>query len=93
MAKAERNAAIFHGAGNDSKGNWFQSLKAALREKNGYSNIWVPDFPNADSPNIRDWLTYIQSQKNPEFFNNSLRNLFSFIQIMIHTDVVLSKVL
>lgn len=65
-----KNALILHGAGNNSQGNWFPWLKNQL-EKKGYK-VWVPDLPNSDVPNLKDWLEKVFLNKDWEFNNESV---------------------
>ena len=51
-----KNASIFHGTGGNPTLFWTPYLKSHL-EKMGY-NVWVPQFPNTDNPNINEWLPY-----------------------------------
>jgi predicted alpha/beta hydrolase family esterase len=57
-----KNALILHGAGNNSQGNWFPWLRNEL-EKQGYQ-VWVPDLPGTDKPDVNLWLETIYSNKN-----------------------------
>lgn len=65
-----KNALILHGAGNNSQGNWFPWLKKELEER-GYET-WVPDLPNADVPNLKEWLEVIFSNKAWQFNDESI---------------------
>lgn len=65
-----RNALIFHGAGNNSKGNWFPWLKNEL-EKKGYQ-VFSPDFPNSDTPILEDWLDTVFKNKDFDFNQDTI---------------------
>ena len=49
-----KNAIIFHGTSCTPTSYWFPSIKAFL-EKRGY-NVWVPQLPDADNPELSKWL-------------------------------------
>ncbi|HUC01506.1 MAG TPA: alpha/beta hydrolase [Candidatus Paceibacterota bacterium] len=53
---AAKNAVIFHGTGTRPDEFWFPYLKENL-ESRGYS-VWLPQLPNADKPNIAEWLPF-----------------------------------
>jgi predicted alpha/beta hydrolase family esterase len=71
---AERNVAIFHGAGNDSRGNWFPWLKRNLETKRRNREVWTPDLPNSETPKTQTWLNYVRREKGQDltYFNNAL---------------------
>jgi len=52
-----KNVLLLHGTANDHTRNWLPWLKKQL-EKKGY-NVWVPDLPNADTPNIKRYNSFI----------------------------------
>lgn len=54
---AEKNAIILHGTGDKPTDFWFPYLKQGLEAK-GYS-VWLPELPNAEKPNLEDWLTFV----------------------------------
>lgn len=58
-----KNAIIFHGAGNDSQGNWFPWLKHELEEK-GYA-VFSPNLPNSEYPVLKDWLNTVDLKHWP----------------------------
>jgi predicted alpha/beta hydrolase family esterase len=51
-----KNAIIFHGTGDKPDQFWFPYIKSKLEER-GYS-VWLPQLPNADKPNVADWLPF-----------------------------------
>ena len=52
-----KNAIIFHGTGDSPNDYWFPYLRKEL-EKRGYE-VWAPLLPNAENPNLKDWLSFI----------------------------------
>src|SRR5687767_7911443 len=52
-----KNAIILHGTGTKANEFWFPWLKENL-EKRGYQ-VWLPQLPNDDYPNLKEWLPFI----------------------------------
>ncbi|MBN1619067.1 alpha/beta hydrolase [Candidatus Dojkabacteria bacterium] len=52
-----KNAIILHGTGDSPKSFWFPWLKNEL-ENDGYQ-VWTPQLPDADNPQIKKWLPFI----------------------------------
>jgi len=56
-----KNAIIFHGTGCTPNSYWFPKTKTFL-EKLGYE-VWVPQLPDADIPELSKWLPLALSGK------------------------------
>ncbi|MDQ3075922.1 MAG: alpha/beta hydrolase [bacterium] len=52
-----KNAIILHGTADKNTDFWFPYLKEKLEEK-GFE-VWLPQLPNAEVPNLKDWLTFV----------------------------------
>jgi len=52
-----KNAIILHGTGDGPEMFWFPYVAAGLKER-GFE-VWLPQLPNADKPNLADWLPFI----------------------------------
>lgn len=65
-----KNALILHGTDANSKSHWFSWLKGEL-EKNGYE-VWLPDLPGADKPNIEKYNQFILGNKDFEFNSETI---------------------
>jgi predicted alpha/beta hydrolase family esterase len=50
------NAIIFHGTGSNPDHFWFPWLRSNL-EQRGH-NVWLPQLPNPDTPDIKEWLPF-----------------------------------
>jgi len=63
-----KNAIILHGTGDSPELYWFPWLKKEL-EARGYE-VWAPALPNAECPNLKDWLPFIL--ENGKFSDETL---------------------
>lgn len=52
-----KNAIILHGTGTLNTEFWFPYMKEKL-EQSGYE-VWLPQLPNSDFPNLEEWLTLV----------------------------------
>lgn len=52
-----KNAIILHGTGDTPDLFWFPYIKEKLEEK-GFE-VWLPQLPNAEKPNLKDWVPFI----------------------------------
>jgi uncharacterized protein len=55
-----KNAVILHGTGDKNTDFWFPYVKEQLESK-GFS-VWLPQLPNAEKPNLQDWLSFVLEQ-------------------------------
>jgi len=56
-----KNALLLHGTKANPHSNWFDWLRELL-EKNDY-NVWVPELPGADRPNMTRYREFIFGSK------------------------------
>ncbi len=65
-----KNALILHGTNGNSKTNWFDWLRVELEKKG--RQVWVPDLPQADKPNIDRYNQFIFANKNWQFTEETI---------------------
>ncbi len=63
-----KNAIILHGTGDKNTDFWFPYIKEKLEQK-GFE-VWLPQLPNAEIPNLNDWLTFVL--KNGKFSSETI---------------------
>lgn len=56
-----KNATIFHGTGNSPDDFWFPWLAAQLTKRE--YDVSVPELPNRDHPDLRNWLPVAQQRE------------------------------
>ena len=56
------NAFIIHGIEGHPEENWFPWLKDKLEKLN--INTIIPNFPNADNPQLSEWLDFFKKYEN-----------------------------
>ena len=52
-----KNAIILHGTGDKNTDFWFPYIKQKLEQKD--FEVWLPQLPNAETPNLKDWLSFV----------------------------------
>lgn len=63
-----KNAIILLGTGDSPRLYWFPYLAENLKRR-GY-RVWSPQLPNANEPNLQDWLPFVL--KNGKFNKNTV---------------------
>jgi len=65
-----KNALILHATDCTSKDSWYLWLQKQL-ENAGY-NVWTPNLPQANQPNIQRYNTHIFDNKDWKFIKESI---------------------